>query len=135
MPCSTAPWSASGGCSRTHPRWRPAVPDFGTRLDRCLDALRDGRSLHRVLQRSPAERDELIDLLRVSTDVAQLQRPAPDPAFKLRTRNLMLAVAAHRRASAARSRWVARPAFRPAPPRRPRGAVLGAGVGGAPAQS
>ncbi len=111
------------------------MPDFGTRLDRCLDALRDGRSLHRVLQRSPAERDELIDLLRVSTDVAQLQRPAPDPAFKLRTRNLMLAVAAHRRASAARSRWVARPAFRLALAVGLSGALLGAGIVAASAQS
>jgi hypothetical protein len=111
------------------------VPDFGTRLDRCLDALRDGRSLHRVLQQSPAERDELIDLLRVSTDVAQLQLPAPDPAFKLRTRNLMLAVAAHRRASAARSRWVARPVFRLALAVGLSGALLGAGIVAASAQS
>ncbi len=111
------------------------MPDFGTRLDRCLDALRDGRSLHRVLQQSPAERDELIDLLRVSTDVAQLQRPAPDPAFKLRTRNLMLAVAAHRRASAARSRWVARPVFRLALAVGLSGALLGAGIVAASAQS
>jgi hypothetical protein len=111
------------------------MPDFATRLDRCLDALRDGRSLHRVLQQSPGERDELIDLMRVSTDVAQLQLPAPDPAFKLRTRNLMLAVAAQRRASAARSRWVARPVFRLALAVGLSGALLGAGIVAASAQS
>jgi hypothetical protein len=111
------------------------VPDFATRLDRCLDALKDGRSLHRVLQQSPAERDELIDLLRVSTDVAQLQLPAPDPAFKLRTRNLMLAVAAQRRASAARSRGFARPVFRLAGALALAGALLGAGIVAVAAQS
>ena len=112
------------------------MPDFATRLDRCLDALKDGRSLHRVLQRSPGERDELIDLLRVSTDISQLQLPAPDPAFKLRTRNLMLAVAAQRRASAARSRWVvARPLFRLAVAVGLSGALLGAGIVAASAQS
>jgi hypothetical protein len=111
------------------------MPDFATRLDRCLDALREGRSLHRILQRAPGERDELIDLMRVSTDIAQLQLPAPDPAFKLRTRNLMLAVAAQRRASAARSRWVARPVFRLALAVGLSGALLGAGIVAASAQS
>ena len=111
------------------------MPDFATRLDRCLDALSGGRSLLRVLQRSPGERDELIDLLRVSTDVAQLQLPAPDPAFRLRMRNLMLAVAAQRRASAARSTWVARPVFRLAVAVGLSGALLGAGIVAASAQS
>ncbi len=111
------------------------MPDIATRLDRCLAALRDGRSLHRVLQRSPGDRDELIDLLRVSTDIAQLQLPAPDPAFKLRTRNLVLAVAAQRRASAARSRAMARSVFRLAVAVGLSGALLGAGIVVASAQS
>lgn len=76
------------------------MPDLASTLDRCLDALKEGRNLHRLLGRDPRQRDELIDLLRVSTDVAQLRLPAPDPAFKLRARNLMLAAAARRRAEA-----------------------------------
>lgn len=89
------------------------MPDFATRLDRCLDALKGEGNLHRALRRSPGERDQLIDLLRVSTEVSELHLPGPDPAFKLRTRNLMLAAAARRRAEAThRTGWVPRLGFR-----------------------
>lgn len=89
------------------------MPDLARSLDRCLDALKDGRSLHRLLRRSPQHRDALIDLLRVSTEVAQVRLPAPDPAFKLRTRNLVLAAAARRREQRGTGLgWRPRPAFR-----------------------
>jgi hypothetical protein len=90
------------------------VPSLASRLNRCLDALREGRHLQHLLRRYSTDRDQLIDLLRVSTEVAQVQLPGPDPAFKLRTRNLMLGVAAARRQSAAQHprAWLRRPAWR-----------------------
>ena len=111
------------------------MPDFATRLDRCLAALKDGRHLQELLRQSPQERDELIDLLRVSTHVGQLELPAPDPAFKLRTRNLMLAIAAQRRATRKQTRWLARPAARLALAVALSGALLVGGIVAASAQS
>jgi Domain of unknown function (DUF5667) len=112
------------------------VPDLAATLDRCLDALKDGRNLHHLLRRHPGHRDELIDLLRVSADVAQLRLPAPDPAFKLRTRNLMLARAARKRAEApAATRWRRRPGFRLAMAIVLSGGLLAGGVVAASAQS
>jgi hypothetical protein len=57
------------------------------------------RNLQDVLRRYPAERDQLIELLRLSVDLGGLapSSPAADPAFRLRTRNRMLAAAAQRR--------------------------------------
>jgi hypothetical protein len=57
------------------------------------------RNLQEVLRRYPAERDQLIELLRLSVDLGVLapSAPAPDPAFRLRARNRMLAAAAQRR--------------------------------------
>jgi hypothetical protein len=57
----------------------------------------DKHNLQEVLRRYPAERDELIALLRLSVDLGALEAPAADPAFRLRARNRMLAAAAHRR--------------------------------------
>jgi hypothetical protein len=57
----------------------------------------DKHNLQDVLRRYPAERDELIALLRLSVDLGGLEAPAADPAFRLRARNRMLAAAAHRR--------------------------------------
>lgn len=59
----------------------------------CLDALHDGRALQDVLRRHPGRRDEMIAMLQLSVDLQQLQAPAPDPAFRLRARNRMLASA------------------------------------------
>jgi hypothetical protein len=113
------------------------VPSPASRLNRCLDALREGRHLHRLLPRSSPERDELVDLLRVSTEVGQLQLPGPDPTFKLRTRNLMLGVAAARRQSNPRrsTRWFRRPAFRLGLAGALGAGLVGAGVVAASAQS
>jgi hypothetical protein len=57
------------------------------------------RNLQDVLRRYPAERDQLIELLRLSVDLGGLapSTPAADSAFRLRTRNRMLAAAAQRR--------------------------------------
>jgi hypothetical protein len=57
----------------------------------------DKHNLQEVLRRYPADRDELIALLRLSVDLGGLEAPAADPAFRLRARNRMLAAAAHRR--------------------------------------
>jgi hypothetical protein len=72
------------------------------------------RNLQDVLRQYPAERDELIGLLRLSVELSRLGAPAPDPAFRLRARNLMLARAAQRRRSAWRNPlgWLPRPALR-----------------------
>jgi hypothetical protein len=57
------------------------------------------RNLQDVLRRYPAERDQLIELLRLSVDLGGLAPggPTADPAFRLRARNRMLAAAADRR--------------------------------------
>jgi hypothetical protein len=62
------------------------------------------RNLQDVLRRYPAERDQLIELLRLSVDLGGLapSGPAADPAFRLRARNRMLAAAAQRRGA---RRW------------------------------
>src|SRR5438874_12218229 len=60
------------------------------------------RNLQDVLRRHPADRNELIALLRLSVDLGRLGGPTADPAFRLRARNRMLAsVAARHR----RRRW------------------------------
>ncbi len=68
-------------------------------LEECLEAMGEKRNLQEVLRRYPAERDELIELLRLSVDLGGLAPSvrAADPAFRLRTRNRMLAAAAERR--------------------------------------
>ena len=66
-------------------------------LQECLTAMDDKHNLQDVLRRYPAERDELISLLRLSVDLGALEAPAADPAFRLRARNQMLAAAVHRR--------------------------------------
>ncbi len=66
-------------------------------LQECLTAMDDKHNLQEVLRRYPAERDDLIALLRLSVDLGALDAPAADPAFRLRARNRMLAAAAHRR--------------------------------------
>jgi hypothetical protein len=71
--------------------------DLARPLEECLKALDDKRNLQDVLRRYPADRDELIALLRLSVDLGGLGAPAADPAFRLRARNRMLAAAAHRR--------------------------------------
>ena len=68
-------------------------------LEECLQAISERRNLHDVLRRYPAERDQLIELLRLSVDLGGLASagPAADPAFRLRARNRMLAAAVGRR--------------------------------------
>jgi hypothetical protein len=73
------------------------VRDLTKPLHECLTAIDDKDNLQEVLRRYPAERDELISLLRLSVDLGALEAPAADPAFRLRARNRMLAAAAHRR--------------------------------------
>jgi len=73
------------------------VPDLTRPLQECLAAMDDKHNLQEVLRRYPADRDELIALLRLSVDLGSLEAPATDPAFRLRARNRMLAAAAHRR--------------------------------------
>ena len=73
--------------------------DLTKPLEECLQAMGEKRNLQEVLRRYPAQRDQLIELLRLSVDLGTLapSSPAPDPAFRLRARNLMLATAAQRR--------------------------------------
>jgi Domain of unknown function (DUF5667) len=71
--------------------------DLTRPLQECLVAMDDKHNLQDVLRRYPADRDELISLLRLSVDLGSLEAPAADPAFRLRARNRMLAAAAHRR--------------------------------------
>lgn len=71
--------------------------DLSRPLEECLQAMQEKRNLQDVLRRYPADRDQLIGMLRLSVDLSTLGAPAPDPAFRLRARNRMLAVAAHRR--------------------------------------
>ena len=73
--------------------------DLSRPLEECLEAMGEKRNLQQVLRRYPADRDELIELLRLSVDLGGLapSAPAADPAFRLRTRNRMLAAAAERR--------------------------------------
>ena len=76
--------------------------DLTRPLQECLTALDHKRNLQEVLRRYPADRDELIALLRLSVDLGTLGPPPADPGFRLRARNRMLAAAAHRRRS---RRW------------------------------
>ena len=71
--------------------------DLTRPLQECLAAMDDKQNLQDVLRRYPADRDELIGLLRLSVDLGSLEAPAADPAFRLRARNRMLAAAVHRR--------------------------------------
>jgi hypothetical protein len=73
------------------------VRDLTKPLQECLTAMDDKHNLQEVLRRYPAERDELIALLRLSVDLGALEAPVADPAFRLRARNRMLAAATHRR--------------------------------------
>jgi len=73
------------------------VRDLARPLEECLQALDEKRNLQEVLRRYPADREELIELLRLSVDLGGLDAPAADPAFRLRARNRMLAAATHRR--------------------------------------
>jgi hypothetical protein len=88
--------------------------DMSQPLEECLQALKEKRELQDVLRQYPAERDELIGMLRLSIDLNALGAPAPDPAFRLRARNQMLALAARRRQPETRARfqWLPRPAAR-----------------------
>lgn len=73
--------------------------DLTQPLQECLEAMGEKHDLQDVLRRYPAERDQLIELLRLSVDVGGLapSSPAADHAFRLRARNRMLAAAADRR--------------------------------------
>ena len=73
--------------------------DLTRPLQECLAAMDDKHNLQDVLRRYPADRDELIGLLRLSVDLGSLEAPAADPAFRLRARNRMLAAVAHVRSS------------------------------------
>jgi len=72
------------------------VRDLSGPLQECLQAV-ENRSLPQVLRRYPADRDELVALLRLSVDLSALGAPAADSAFRLRARNQMLATAARKR--------------------------------------
>src|SRR3989475_9744239 len=95
--CNTGPLPASTVSCSSPSRWRRAVRDLTRPLQECLAAMDDKHNLQEVLRRNPADRDELIGLLRLSVDLGALEAPAADPAFRLRARNRMLAAAAHRR--------------------------------------
>ena len=71
--------------------------DLSRPLQECLEAMDKKDNLQDVLRRSPADRDELIALLRLSVDLGGLGAPSADPAFRLRARNRMLAAATVRR--------------------------------------
>ena len=73
------------------------MPDLTRPLQECLEAIEQKRNLPEVLRRYPADRDELVALLRLSVDLGGLGAPAADPAFRLRARNRMLAAAARQR--------------------------------------
>jgi Domain of unknown function (DUF5667) len=75
------------------------VRDLTQPLEECLQAMGERRNLQDVLRRYPVERDQLIELLRLSVDLGGLapSSPAADPAFRLRARNRMLAASAQRR--------------------------------------
>jgi hypothetical protein len=73
------------------------VPDLSQALEECLEAIDQKRNLPEVLRRYPADRDELVALLRLSVDLGGLGAPAADPAFRLRARNRMLAAADRQR--------------------------------------
>ncbi len=94
------------------------MPDRARMLDDCLEALREQRNLPAVLRRYPDQRGELVSLLRLSVQLSELSpAPASDPAFRLRARNQMLALAARRRAgrwtpSGMARRFSARPGLR-----------------------
>jgi len=90
------------------------VPDLSQALEECLQAIDQKRNLPEVLRRYPADRDELVALLRLSVDLGGLGAPAADPAFRLQARNRMLAAADHQRQA---RRWnplrsLPRPAMR-----------------------
>ena len=59
--------------------------DLTQPLEECLQAMGEKRNLQEVLRRYPGERDQLIELLRLSVDVGGLapSAPAADPAFRL----------------------------------------------------
>src|SRR2546428_14039099 len=107
--CSTGPLPASTVSCSSRSRWRRAVRDLTRPLQECLAAMDDKHNLQDVLRRNPADRDELIGLLRLSVDVGALEAPAADPAFRLRARNRMLAAAAHRRQARRRNPLAALP--------------------------
>ena len=71
--------------------------DLSGALQECLEAVKEKRNLQEVLRRYPADREELIGMLRLSVDLQAMGAPLADPAFRLRTRNRMLALAAQRR--------------------------------------
>lgn len=71
--------------------------DLTRPLQECLRAMDEKDNLQDVLRRYPADRDELIALLRLSVDLGGLGAPPADPAFRLQARNRMLAAAALRR--------------------------------------
>lgn len=81
--------------------------DLSRPFEECLQAMQERRNLQEVLRRYPADRDELVGLLRLSVDLSSLGAPAPDPAFRLRARNRMLALAEQRRHAHRRS-WLPR---------------------------
>jgi hypothetical protein len=72
--------------------------DLTQPLEDCLRAMGEKRNLQEVLRRYPTERDQLIELLRLSVDLGGLapSSPSADPAFRLRARNRMLAAAERR---------------------------------------
>jgi hypothetical protein len=73
------------------------VRDLSRPLAECLKAVEEKRNLQEILRRYPADREELVGMLRLSLDLNGFGAPAADPAFRLRARNRMLAVAAQRR--------------------------------------
>src|SRR6202171_4176926 len=97
--CSIARWPVCTASLWNESRWRSAVRDLTQPLEECLQAMGEKRNLQDVLRRYPAERDQLIELLRLSVDLGVLapSAPAPDPGFRLRARNQMLAAATQRR--------------------------------------
>ena len=90
------------------------MPELSGPFEECLTAVKERRNLQEILRHYPAERDDLIGMLRLSVDLSNLGAPTPDPAFRLRARNRMLGLAGQRRLAQRRNpfTWLPRPAAR-----------------------
>src|SRR5437868_2975322 len=87
------------------------MPELSGPFEECLTAVKERRNLQEILRHYPAERDDLIGMLRLSVDLSNLGAPTPDPAFRLRARNRMLGLAGQRRLAQRRNpfTWLPRP--------------------------
>ena len=111
--------------------------DLSRPLQEGLEALAGNGDLPDVLRRHPDDRQELIALLRLSVDLGTMGPPPPDPAFRLRARNQMLAAAADRRLAQSRNPFarLPKPVFRLAAAAAVAAGLIGTGLTAAAASS